>query len=424
MNSKLLNLRNQLIQEAIRSPMLLSDLAGLEAYISESYNCRSFVELLQNADDSGASKFLVKRFGEYLLVANNGRPFNIQDMESLCRSASSNKTRGTSIGYRGIGFKSVVSIAKEVHLISGGYEVTFSKELSKYVVPQAIEVPLIRIPHDIKHSIKAELYDTILNIQNDYTTLFIFSGVIADQIDEEYTHFANTTLLFLNNIRTININLNEKISTSISVIDKDEIGKRLRVSSSDSISDWFVCSDNNCSIAFSMENGKIVRLSKENAIIHAFLPTEDSCGFGIVINGDYSTDPSRRHLIFDESTQTVIVRFIKLYINLLKHSLNDRNSEMLNALMPYFDLKLVQLARNSFEKEFSTLIMKKFGNYFANLKLAPTWFNNTDYSKIMEASRCPYIALECCEVVGLETMLKYLGCKIDNIDNIILLVMR
>ena len=85
--------------------------------MSESYNSRSFIELLQNADDAKATKFYVKRFGDYLFVANNGRPFNIKDLESLCRSASSNKVRGTTIGYRGIGFKSVVSFAKEVHLI-------------------------------------------------------------------------------------------------------------------------------------------------------------------------------------------------------------------------------------------------------------------------------------------------------------------
>ena len=150
-------LRESLISEAKSSPMLLSDLAGLEAYVSESYNSRSFIELLQNADDAKAKKFYVKRSGDYLFVANNGRPFNIKDLESLCRSASSNKVRGATIGYRGIGFKSVVSFAKEVHLISGDYAITFSKELSKQIVPQANKVPLIRIPHELDKSIRIEL---------------------------------------------------------------------------------------------------------------------------------------------------------------------------------------------------------------------------------------------------------------------------
>ena len=82
MNKDISGLRESLIAEAKSSPMLLSDLAGLEAYVSESYNSRSFIELLQNADDAKATKFYVKRSGEYLFVANNGRPFNIKDLES------------------------------------------------------------------------------------------------------------------------------------------------------------------------------------------------------------------------------------------------------------------------------------------------------------------------------------------------------
>ena len=204
MNKKIQELRKSLIVEAQNSPMLLSDLAGLEAYVSESYNCRSFIELLQNADDAGANSFLVKRVKDYILVANNGRFFNIMDLESLCRSASSKKVRGTTIGYRGIGFKSVVSFTKEVHLLSGEYEITFSKELSKKEVPQAQKVPLIRIPHPLNESIKRDLANEISKIQDEgFQTIFIFSGVTAYQIDEEYTTFASTTLLFLNSIRNI-----------------------------------------------------------------------------------------------------------------------------------------------------------------------------------------------------------------------------
>jgi hypothetical protein len=39
--------RRPLLEEARRSPSLLSDLAGLEQDVAESYDSRSFVELLQ-----------------------------------------------------------------------------------------------------------------------------------------------------------------------------------------------------------------------------------------------------------------------------------------------------------------------------------------------------------------------------------------
>ena len=420
MNKELSKLRESLITEAKSSPMLLSDLAGLEAYVSESYNSRSFIELLQNADDAKATKFYVKRFGDYLFVANNGRPFNIKDLESLCRSASSNKVRGTTIGYRGIGFKSVVSFAKEVHLISGDFQITFSKELSKQIVPQANKVPLIRIPHELDKSIRSELAGEIKEIQDEgFNTVFIFSGVLANQIDEEYTSFANTTLLFLNSIQVIKIHLSKKVTANIAVIEENEKGRILRVSTTDAISNWFVCSNSTCSIAFSMNKDKVERLPKSEAIIHAFLPTEDSCGLGVVVNGDFSTDPSRRHLIMDETTINVVSDLTQLYASLLKYALANKDRNMVDALMPYFDLKLIQLMKQSFEREFAKRVKDAFGKELSNIRLAPLWLNAEDFSKIMEASNLSFIAPECSEVIGLNDLLKYLGNKPEDVDSLL-----
>ena len=420
MNTELQKLRESLITEAKSSPMLLSDLAGLEAYVSESYNSRSFIELLQNADDAKATKFYVKRSGDFLFVANNGRPFNIKDLESLCRSASSNKVRGATIGYRGIGFKSVVSFAKEVHLISGDFEITFSKELSKQIVPQANKVPLIRIPHELDKSIRIELAGEIKEIQDEgFNTIFIFSGVLANQIDEEYTSFANTTLLFLNSIQVIKIHLSKKVTANIAVIEENEKGRILRVSATDAISNWFVCSNSTCSIAFSMNKDKVQRLPKNEAIIHAFLPTEDSCGLGVVVNGDFSTDPSRRHLIMDKTTINVILNLAQLYASLLKYALANKDRNMVDALMPYFDLKLIQLMKQSFEREFAQRVKDAFGKELSNIRLAPSWLNVEDFAKIMEASNLSFIAPECSEVIGLNDLLKYLGNKPEDVDSLI-----
>ena len=420
MNKELSKLRESLITEAKSSPMLLSDLAGLEAYVSESYNSRSFIELLQNADDAKATKFYVKRSGDYLFVANNGRSFNIKDLESLCRSASSNKVRGTTIGYRGIGFKSVVSFAKEIHLISGDFQITFSKELSKQIVPQANKVPLIRIPHELDKSIRIELAGEIKEIQDEgFNTIFIFSDVLANQIDEEYTSFANTTLLFLNSIQVIKIHLSKKVTANIAVIEENEKGRILRVSATDAISNWFVCSNSTCSIAFSMNKDKVQRLPKNEAIIHAFLPTEDSCGLGVVVNGDFSTDPSRRHLIMDETTINVISNLARLYASLLKYALANKDRNMVDALMPYFDLKLIQLMKQSFEREFAKRVKDAFGEELSNIKLAPSWFNAEDFAKIMDSSNLPYIAPVFSEVLGLNDFLKYLGNKSEDVESLI-----
>ena len=324
------------------------------------------------------------------------------------------------IDYRGIGFKSVVSFAKEVHLISGDFEITFSKELSKQIIPQANKVPLIRIPHELVKSIRSELAGEIKEIQEEgFNTIFIFSGVLANQIDEEYTSFANTILLFLNSIQVIKIHLSKKVTANIAVIEENEKGRILRVSTTDAISNWFVCSDSTCSIAFSMNKDKVERLPKSEAIIHAFLPTEDSCGLGVVVNGDFSTDPSRRHLIMDETTKNVISNLTRLYASLLKYALANKDRNMVDALMPYFDLKLIQLMKQSFEREFAKRVKDALGKELSNVRLAPSWLNAEDFAKIMEALNLSFIVPECSDVIGLNDLLKYLGNKPEDVDSLI-----
>src|SRR5919106_1381945 len=186
--------RYPLLEEARRSPTLLSDLAGLERYIAESYDARSFVELLQNADDAGAARFAVQRTDDFLLVANDGRPFTREDFKSLCRSAASTKQRGTSIGYRGIGFKSVVGFAKTVYLFSGELEAMFSRELTAREIPEATSVPLVRVPHPVDPYQRSQITDALERLyQEGFRTVFAFTDLLASGIEAEFAAFDHTS---------------------------------------------------------------------------------------------------------------------------------------------------------------------------------------------------------------------------------------
>jgi hypothetical protein len=50
-------LQNEFLQEASNAPKLFKDLAKVEQYIDGSYKTRSFIELIQNADDAEATTF-------------------------------------------------------------------------------------------------------------------------------------------------------------------------------------------------------------------------------------------------------------------------------------------------------------------------------------------------------------------------------
>lgn len=418
------NIRQTLLLEAQTSPMLLSDLAGLEEYISDSYNNRSFIELLQNADDANATQFIVKKCKDYLLVANNGRTFNQQDIESLCRSASSNKVRGHSIGYRGIGFKSVVSIAKEVHLLSGNFEITFSRELTKTLIPSAERVPLIRIPHSIRKEVKADLYSIIQTLNNDgFTTFFIFSDVVAKKIEEEYSGFHHTALLFLKHVRKLTVDLNYYLDISITSVPLNNVGREVSINmTNNNTSIWQVYSENSIDIAFNVQNNKVVKLAKSEALIHAFLPTEDTCNLGVLLNGDFSTDPSRRHLIFDEKTLTVIQYIAELYIKLLNQLIfieDEYANNILTALMPHFDVRMLQLMRNTFEKQLINAVKESTNNLFNQLTLMPIWFNAKDFNILQTAKGHKTIGKESYSITNLISLLKCLGAKEIGLSDLI-----
>lgn len=408
---------NKLLKEAKQSPLILSDLAGLESYISESYTNRSFIELLQNADDAHSTHFLVEKYNGYLIIANNGRCFNELDIISLCRSASSSKVRGRSIGYRGIGFKSVVSIAEEVHLISGDYELTFSRELTSRLIPEANRVPLIRIPHIIRESVKNQLNDIISRLKEDkYTTFFIFSGVTIEQIKDEYEQFSHTSLLFLRNIKQIHIKLDCEIITEVIELDKNDEYRDVRIISSNKKTEWKIFSKFDCSLVFSIVEGNISRLKQQEAKLHAFLPTDDTTGMGVLINADFSTEPSRRHLIYDENTLDAIDRIAKLYALLLEKYITkiDYNHLIVEALLPYYDIRLVHLTNNTFYKQFS-MLLKKYLTALSLIKLPPTWLNLPDFSKLYDDK----INYECFRIQNIETFFKYFDCKIATNEELL-----
>ena len=126
------NISNSFIAEAMASPRMFEDLAAMEKYMSESYNGRTFVELLQNADDAFSKKIKVFIVDNALIVANDGRPFNKEDIMSICRSGASNKERGNNIGYRGVGFKSSTTISTEIVIHSESTYFSFSPSRKRH----------------------------------------------------------------------------------------------------------------------------------------------------------------------------------------------------------------------------------------------------------------------------------------------------
>ena len=301
------SVRDELLGEAQSSPGLLADLANLERYIAETYSARSFIELLQNADDARASRFLVTRHGEWLVCANDGQAFSRQDFYSLCRSASSAKQRGQTIGYRGIGFKSVVGVASSVHLLSGELRATFSRELTQRALGSHAPAPLVRIPHPLALDQSEPVLEVVRQLEHaGYTTIFALGGLDADRVQDEFDQFDSDYLLFLRHIGEAILDGAIQRSYHCNRKSLDANTREVTISGPDRRSSWRIQCVGQCDIAFSLADQKPVPLNATAAIAHAFLPTLESTGFGVRINADFSTDPSRTRIIFDDATLACI----------------------------------------------------------------------------------------------------------------------
>lgn len=84
-------------------------------------------ELLQNADDAGASEASVDIIDGSLVFAHDGNDFTEEHFASLCRFGYSNKRALHTIGFRGVGFKSTFSIGNPVELTTPTLSVNFDR---------------------------------------------------------------------------------------------------------------------------------------------------------------------------------------------------------------------------------------------------------------------------------------------------------
>ncbi|GMN11267.1 hypothetical protein MTsPCn9_11260 [Croceitalea sp. MTPC9] len=424
-------LRGEFLKEAKTAPKLFRDLAKVEQYIAESYKTRALIELIQNADDAGASLFGIHDISNGFIIGNNGREFSINDLESLCRSGSSNKQRGGStIGYRGIGFKSVVNIANKVSIDSGDYRFTFNRQKTQKVLEFDLEVPLIRIPHPI--DISDEVYRDVTAIKKkyNYTTVFIFQDVIEEISKEELSSIDRSSLLFLKNLRQLSIlhkNVNRKIR-----VEHKTVGLRriISINEAEFKDKWEVNSlglNEIDLIAFKKEGDSIIPASPVESVIHSFTPTKEFSGAFIKINGDYSTDPSRKSIDFDEQSKNSFKKAVSIIAKSIISILGgDLTRE--GFFTPFVNINVIEssqfkllLFKELQEILYTSKVPSDQGNRveFSSYRIKPDWLNFEDYENLSWNDLVPIKKSLITTYPELFTFLKSIGVKTLNLEEVL-----
>lgn len=401
--SIILDLQKEFLTEATSAPKLFRDLGKVEQYIAESYKTRSFIELIQNADDANSSVFGIHSMDNMLVVANDGRPFTVHDIEALCRSGSSNKSRGGStIGYRGIGFKSVVNLAKRIYIFSDDYKFYFDKVTTRQLLPDIPEVPLIRVLHPVdetKETLKIVSQLGKLAEQHDYTTFFVFCDIDNRIVQQELQDFDRSSLLFLNNISQVICHA-DGIQRDISVTKRYRNSQRiLEIQEGGKTDNWEIISspkDPRDMIAFKVKDDTIIPATQEESVVHSFTPTIEFVGAHIKINGDFSTDPSRKNIDFDDFSQRSFFNVLTLLVDTIVDVLEGKPVRK-GFFSPFVNVPNIE--GNKFRVRLYKDLTEELKNRklringkriaFSSLRLRPDWLNHEDYEKICEAGFCP-----------------------------------
>lgn len=279
-----------LVAEYAQSRGMFTELAHIEALLAETYRDRIQYELLQNSDDAGATEVNVTVDSNgSVMWANNGRPFNDKDAEALCRSASSSKMRGDSIGYRGIGFKSLAAVASRIEVASSGVSFTFDRGEAIALLAQSVsglnpaDIPLIRIPSRISPTATTVGATFTVTPQGSSTR-------VVGEIDP-------LALLFLRNVQSLSVTREGKTQT-FTVSRQDD---RLRLTSNGNVATFAIVTAGHSTVAIPLDDTAL-SMATLSGRLSCFLPLDDSLGLPLVISGDILTDPSRTHAVVADST--------------------------------------------------------------------------------------------------------------------------
>ena len=150
-------------------------------------------ELLQNADDAGATEVTVRVENQEFVFEHNGHDFTEEHFASLCQFGYSNKRLLHTIGFRGIGFKSTFSLGDRVDLFTPSLSVCFHRE--RFTEPHWLHEyyetrgrTRIRVAIADLHK-QQEFENSLLDWLESPVSLLFFSNIRNMQINDSAIHW-------------------------------------------------------------------------------------------------------------------------------------------------------------------------------------------------------------------------------------------
>ena len=292
-------------------------------------------ELLQNAEDVGATHVCFVQYNDRLEVIHNGEPFKKSNLQSLCDAAKSDKQdQIDKIGKFGIGFKSVFAICDKVMLYT---------EPDNRPIEKALPHMAVRIDDYITPTLLNEEW----KLDAPYTTRFVFpydikmykKSVEELKIDvaKKLRDLGADVLLFMKNIEQIEYRIigisNDLDGKNVYRLDREIIGEQIckvkthgNTGRKESDSQYLVFSKNiedsarTVDIAFSIieEKGKIEFNKALSPYISMYFPTETESKLNFIVQAPFDLTSNRSSLEEDsEHNEDLKALLMNLYVEVI-----------------------------------------------------------------------------------------------------------
>ena len=278
-------------------------------------------ELIQNAEDAGATALAFDLHADRLEVRHDGRPFTEADVRALCGVGKSDKAADlTQIGKFGIGFKSVYAYTKTPRVHSGGE----SFRIENFVRPHFEPRPRTQ-----------GVTDTLFVFPFDHDNVPAAEAV--REISAALNSIALTTLLFLRSIVSLSV---RGLEVTESIIERETVAgpgtsRRVTLIRGRACEAWLVwrraltdlpAKAHGVEIAFRLDPADPAGDELVPAVtspLTVFLPTQKETFLGFLIQGPYRTTPARDNIGEHDPSNQALARQTAILMTDVLRELRD-----------------------------------------------------------------------------------------------------
>ena len=311
----------------------LDERGRAQELVRQQYSGRYPFELMQNAADAAAEAGRGGRVrfhlsDDALLVADNGSGFGAEQVKSICSLGRSSKNPAKSIGYKGLGFKSVGEITDRPQVISDGIRFEFDdsrvlREVSALTgpLPEGQRLPTYAYPFDVaRDSLGADAVIVDELLASGYRTVMrlpLRTGVGRAEIARHlHENLAPQLMLFLNSLEELRLTGTGADFVGFVTRETQDGADRVLLEADGATTEWLVYSRPlpvTQELVAPLGDGwnRVEAVTTAIAIpvgddgspttgatypLHVYFPTDEASGFPFIAHADWALHLDRRQL--------------------------------------------------------------------------------------------------------------------------------